>query len=349
MKERNSSFELLRLIAQFMIVVYHILLFWFINNGASTTMELHKAICIPLHIGVLLYVLISGFYGIRFSISGVIKIIANLLIYGLIFSLIGHFLLGDKLGLSHLLFVSNTPFWFVKIYLMLYLIAPLLNILIKQLSPTNRLILILILAWMSCYIGLLGLDKSLTMGKNLIHFTLLYIIGNTLALYKEQINSIHSWKIVLSYLVVNIFSISIYLLLLGHTIETICYDFVFQYNSPLLILNATCFFIPFMRISIHSKVINYLAGSCLAIYLIHSSTLVLFHPIKKFALVIQEMTSNIFVSMSFVIVLALTVCCFAIALDKLLTPYWNLVAKFSAYINSTKIGAIALTWANQKS
>jgi hypothetical protein len=37
---RNSSFELLRLFAQYMIVVYHILLFWFINIGTQIDLSL---------------------------------------------------------------------------------------------------------------------------------------------------------------------------------------------------------------------------------------------------------------------------------------------------------------------
>ena len=344
---RNSSFELLRLIAQFMIVVYHILLFWFINNGASATPEVYKTICIPLHIGVLLYVYISGYFGIHFSLNGLIKIIANLFIYGFVFSVMGHFMLGDKFGLSRWFFISNTPFWFVKIYLMLYCIAPILNNVLKKTSVNNRLLLLLLLLWASGYMGLLGFDKSLALGKNLLHFVLLYTIGNTMVLYKERVNAISLKKIILAYVFVNIASVCIYRFAIGTYMENICYDMAFSYNSPLLMLNALLFFIPFMRIEFRSKTINWLAGSCFAIYLIHSSDLFIQHPIKYFAMELQTMTSSVYGTMGLVIVLAIIIFFSAIAIDKLLTPLWKLEVHISEKLNKTKVGTIAQEWTNQ--
>ena len=239
-----------------MIVVYHILLFWFVNNGASANIVLHKSICIPLHIGVILYVLISGYFGIHFSLKGVIKIISNLFVYGLLFALVAHFCFGDKFGPTKLFFVSASPFWFINIYLMLYCISPILNKIIKGLSKSNRLVLMLILFWISCYVGLLGFDDSLQYGKNLIHFVLLYLIGNTLAVCKHKINSIPLIYILLTYILINFISISLYVLMVGKSYEYLAYDMAFSYNSPLLIANAICVFVSFMRFKFHNKIIN---------------------------------------------------------------------------------------------
>jgi len=91
MKERESSFELIRILAQFFIVFYHIFLFFIYP---VTQNPYHKAIWLPLHIGVVLFVLISGYFGIKSSVKGFIKLvltmavlyipleIANLLIIG---------------------------------------------------------------------------------------------------------------------------------------------------------------------------------------------------------------------------------------------------------------------------
>lgn len=343
--ERNSAFELLRLIAQYMIVVYHVILFCYLQNEASLTPEIHKAICIPLHIGVILYVLISGYFGIRFSLKGVVKIIANLFLYGFVFAVIGHFCLGDHFGPSKFFFISNSPFWFVNVYLMLYMIAPLLNVVISRLSKNNRLLLLLLL-WASGYVGLLGFDDSLHAGKNLLNFILVYLIGNTLSIYKEYLNAVPIWKIIMAYIVVNVLSISIYLLAVGSSIEELNYDIAFRYNSPLLILNAVIFFIPFMRMKFHSKAVNYLAGSCFAIYLIHSSNLFLRHPIRWSAIEIQSFTSNIWASMGLVMLLAIVICLIAIGIDKLMFPYWRGVSKFTDYLNKSKIGNLAREWAN---
>ena len=345
-EERNSAFELLRLVAQYMIVVYHIILFWYLKNEASLTPEIHKAICIPLHIGVILYVLISGYFGIRFSLKGVIKIIANLFLYGFIFTVIGHLWLGDHFGPSKFFFVSNSPFWFVNVYLMLYMLAPLLNVVINRLSNNNRLLLLLLLLWASGYVGLLGFDDSLHAGKNLLNFILVYLIGNTLSIHKERLNIVPLWKIITAYIVVNVMSISMYLLAVGSPIEELSYDIAFRYNSPLLMLNAVLFFIPFMRMKFHSKVINYLAGSCFAIYLIHSSNLFLRHPIRWSVMEIQSFTSDILASMGLVMLLSAVICLIAIGIDKLMFPYWEGTSKLTDYLNKTKIGNLAREWAN---
>lgn len=68
---RESSYELIRVLAQFFIVFYHIFLFFIYP---ATHSQLHKAIWLPLHIGVILFVLISGFFGIRVSVKGLVKL-----------------------------------------------------------------------------------------------------------------------------------------------------------------------------------------------------------------------------------------------------------------------------------
>lgn len=345
---RNSSFEFLRIIAQYMIVIYHVLLFWFIHRGIEP-IQVYKAICIPLHIGVILYVLISGYYGIRFSLKGVLKIIANLLVYGLLLSLVGHFWLGDEFGVKELFFVSNSPFWFVKAYLMLYLVAPLVNKMIRGISVNNRslLLLLLLLLWASCFVGFLGFDDSLQGGKNLIHFILLYLIGNTLALYKDRINQTSMHWVILGYVLVNALSIGTYLICTGTKLEGISYAFAFQYNSPILILNAVLLFVPFMRMNFCNRTINYLASSCFAVYLIHSALLFLNHPIKAAAMYIQTLTDNVTLIILMVCALSLIIMSGCVILDKLMFPYWKLVDRTTIKLNKTKIGEIATQWANQ--
>ena len=106
-ENRNSSFELLRIIAQYMIVVYHILLFWFVLDNPGYE-PMFKVAWIPLHIGVILYVLISGYFGIRFSIKGLFHILSQLFVYGLGLYLLSHFIYGDEIKIRRLFFISNT-------------------------------------------------------------------------------------------------------------------------------------------------------------------------------------------------------------------------------------------------
>ena len=66
--QRQSNIELLRCFAMLCIIVYHLCLFAL--GGVPTSTKLYQALQIPLHIGVPLFVLISGYFGIRFSLKG---------------------------------------------------------------------------------------------------------------------------------------------------------------------------------------------------------------------------------------------------------------------------------------
>lgn len=77
-QRRESSFELIRIVAQFMIVIYHLFLFFMYPMYGDT---FYKAVQIPLHIGVLLFVLISGYFGIKTSAKGFLKLIGMIAIY----------------------------------------------------------------------------------------------------------------------------------------------------------------------------------------------------------------------------------------------------------------------------
>ena len=289
--QRNSSFELLRLIAQYFIVVYHILLFWFVLEGRNDNPMFFKAFWIPLHIGVILFVLISGYFGIRTSIKGLFRIVFPMLIYGLGFYVLNQFLHGESLQLKKLFFVSNTGYWFMRTYLYLYLVAPMINRIIPALTSKTRFLFLGILAWMSCFVGLF-FDQSFHEGYNLVHFVFLYLIGNTLYVYRDNINKVPLIGIIIAYLLVNVMSIGTWLSFIGKSFEDECWHLAFEYNSLVLIANAVLFFIPFMRISIHSKVINSLASSCLAIYLIHSGSLMFRGPIRDVAYWVQEYANN---------------------------------------------------------
>ena len=72
MKERQSNIELLRCFAMLCIIVYHLLIF--VVSPLHYGESLYQALQIPLHIGVPLFVLISGYFGIRFSLRGLMRL-----------------------------------------------------------------------------------------------------------------------------------------------------------------------------------------------------------------------------------------------------------------------------------
>lgn len=76
---RESQFELLRIIAQWFIILYH--LFHMFTVRYQIESPIFLGIQIPLHIGVILFVLISGYFGIKLSVKGVVRIVVQTFVY----------------------------------------------------------------------------------------------------------------------------------------------------------------------------------------------------------------------------------------------------------------------------
>jgi len=181
--KRESSFELIRIIAQFMIVLYHILS---VAIFPTTQDSFYKALWLPLHIGVPLFILISGYFGIKASIKGLIKLIGIIFILQVPLLIINYYIHGENLKeiIKISFFISNTPFWFMRTYLFLYLFSPVINLYLKNITIRHRITLLIILFYISHYIGTLQTDPSLIDGKNLITFLFLYAIGDSLKHYR---------------------------------------------------------------------------------------------------------------------------------------------------------------------
>ena len=92
----------------------------------------------------------------------------------------------NKQFLKDCLFISHTPYWFIRTYLCLYLFSPVLNKYLENITAKNRFILIGVLFFISFYLGTSHGDPSLSDGKNLANFSLLYLLGNTLHAYEER-------------------------------------------------------------------------------------------------------------------------------------------------------------------
>ena len=89
---RKSNFELLRLLAMFLIVLYHIFIGTYEANPDFTS----RSLWIPLHLGVPVFILISGYFHIKFSWSKFLKLVTVLFVYTIGIQVIGTLLGGGK-------------------------------------------------------------------------------------------------------------------------------------------------------------------------------------------------------------------------------------------------------------
>ncbi len=273
---RQSNLELLRIVAMFYIVLYHL-----ICNCALVAANgfLYELSTLMLHIGVICFMLISGWFGVRFSWKGLLRLVlmclaCNTLVYIVLWA-VGKMPFTLETIVTAATPLAHNAWWYFSIYVIFYLISPLLNAFLDKSTFQQKLIMLFALGIITFYFGWwanLGWTKG---GKHVMNFAFVYVLGHIL---HEKQDTWKQWFIVrkgwLFYIFLNVS------VLWGGVIanNTSCWadykNWFFPYDSPGLIINATLFFCLFARQEIrYKRWINKIAAFVPFIYLLHENTL----------------------------------------------------------------------------
>lgn len=332
--QRNSAFELLRILSQVFIVLYHIC--YICQGKAYSSQPFFQAVSIPLHIGVVVFVLLSGYFTIKLKPSGLVKLLGIFIIYCLpevIFSI------AASKNVLHtirsLMFFSNSHFWFVKTYLYLFLVSPMINLWLKHASERQRWYMVAVFAFVACYMAISKGDSSVTNGKNLTNFIYFYLVGNQLYYYRDRWMNIKTSKLLLCYVVFNIMILVLEYFMFGNIVGKIIKSLSFPYSSPMILVGAVMFFMIIGKQHIQSRFINYVATSSLAIYLIHGSRPYL--PILHGGVCeyLQGVSGNNMILLGSYAIYTLIVIAACVCIDKCFTPVWNIINKTGKRLNET--------------
>lgn len=170
-------------------------------------------------------------------------------------------------------------------------------------------------------------ESSLKDGKNLILFMFLYVLGDSIKANSELLMKVRTACLVSIYLLLNVLVVSAFVYMsdttLGKGIWYLCYP----YCSPILTLNGVLLFLIFGKMKIRSRIINYLASSVFAVYIIHHQHFILYSVIGPLALKIYSLFQTpicIILGLSFLTLLILTI---SMLIDKLFTPLWRYFEK----------------------
>lgn len=269
---RNSNVELLRLTCMFLIVIRHLF-----QRGASVACN-NDMSNMDVFIGtffdpfcfcaVNVFVLISGYFGIKLKVNSFVSLYIRCAIYGLLCYCVHLYMNGGSLGrygFTHncLLALSNTR-WFIQAYIGLLLFSPILNLCIKNIDKQTYMVFLILLTIANVYFGWFGDSNVNKNGCNVVNFVYLYFIGRYIKIYNLTIGK---WKSLAIYVICS--------LLLGVLSVTSSgyayYIFHEKYNNPILIIESVALLCFFVSLNFKSKFINWLAKSSIAIYLIHSN------------------------------------------------------------------------------
>lgn len=188
---RQSNMEMLRIIAMFMILVLHAD-FW--SLGAPTISDFHRAF-IPSTVRVFVealaivsvnvFVLISGWFTIKPSVKGFCNFIFQCL-----FFFIGIYAVMLMTGLADLsikglaiCFFLTSKNWFIKAYIGLYILAPILNVFSEKASKKELgIFLVCFYTFQSIY-GCSGAATYIASGYSTFSFIGLYLLAQYIKRY----------------------------------------------------------------------------------------------------------------------------------------------------------------------
>lgn len=285
-KERNTNIELLRIISILMIVLSH----YSVHSGINRNMlslglnRLLLEIISLGNIGVIIFVLITGYYSIDndkpFKVKKMVSLYIQVLFYSIVIYLFFVVFGLEKFSIKELLKcfipIAFKKYWFISAYLILYIFTPYLNKFINSLNRKEHFLLIFVnLLIFSILHTLTGQDYY---GNELIQIIIYYFIGAYLFKYKDNI--INKKELT------NKLLFGSFLLII---VSVIIFDFIgLKYNifgehstyfmsrtSILSIVFAVSMFNLFKNKKEYSnKYINSIASCVLAVYLISDNPLI---------------------------------------------------------------------------
>ncbi|MBE6310376.1 MAG: acyltransferase [Bacteroidales bacterium] len=269
---RQSNIELLRIISMIMILMVHftgatfpipnqitINNFFNINTSTKVIMESFSII------GVNCFILISGYFGIRPSVKGIVNFILWCSFYSISIYSLYTLARPNQYNVQNIIesfaIFSHTDLWFIPAYFSLYIIAPIINKGTSSLNQKQFILLLCGLTFINVYLGWFWGEKVNPTGYNVMQLIYIYIIGRYIKTKAKSIYRIKCNRYIIGYL--------ISLLLIVFSTFICKSSAAFAYNSPFVILSSVFFFLIFASMYFHNTTINYIASSAFAVYLIH--------------------------------------------------------------------------------
>lgn len=302
-KVRESSFELMRIISMFMIVVWHVIICGVgldqVSESLSFSFDTIKSLFV-VHVNS--FVLLTGYFQSKskFRLKKVFSLVGLSWFYRILAVIVVLSL--SLTTLSNLEILNNVfilplghEHWFIHFYILLYLVSPFLNIFIERTSQSEfkKLLLVLIgIVYLLPYLSNQGFYTN-DYGFSFAHFIVLYFIGAYFRMYpiKESYHfknlSKKNFRILLILVFLGCAFFSLAILYLGKYVCNISYgqgSVLFEvgmalqshagaYDYPLVILQTCAYVLFFSTISFKNKIINRISTLMIGIYLIHESEL----------------------------------------------------------------------------
>lgn len=261
-KIRNSSFELLRILLIFMILVEHANIL-FIGERFSDESEravrcMVQSMCLP---AVNTFVLISGWFGIRGGNKRIFPLVFQLAVCTVPVAIVFYaFRLIHIMNLDDVFtyLIGGQFYWFVIDYIAVVLFAPLLNIVVEHAGRST-----LKASLLTSYILIVPMDvifRSSVLGVeggySALWFIWLYLFARYVKVYGWTFVEKHKWLLMIGSIVLE--AVLFYYGLIGT-----------RYTTPFILMPAICLVLIFKDWSFQNVIVNYIAPATLIAYMLH--------------------------------------------------------------------------------
>lgn len=331
-KERYSNMELLRVVSMLFVLILHAN---FLCIHAPSSIDL-KEMPVPTFfrcytealtiVAVNVFVLISGWFGIHFSYKKLWALVFQVLFFTLGFFIV--FLIinpKEAISINNIkgIFLLNSDYWFVKAYIILFVLSPILNTFIEYSNKKAvTSFLLLYFSIHTIYGWLMDASVSHTMnGTTALSFIGLYMLGRYLKLYSPKIVNLSRNVDLFVYVVCALFLCLCNLLMLYRGMNVSIDGRLYSYASPVVIIASVALLLFFSKLSFVNKTINWVAISCFAVYLFHCNG---FFFSKYYRKMIESIYESPY-SLVGVILYVILIYGIAILLDKVRILLWGFI------------------------
>lgn len=280
MKERQSNIELLRIVAMFLVLMVHA---DFFSLGAVTPQEIRlspldailrvffEAISINC---VNIFVLISGWFGLHASFKGGFKFLFQCFFFLFLIYVVSLLLGVSKINTESIkdLCVANNWNWFIKAYLLLYILSPVLNAFAENSSRYQFLTVLLSFYAFQFVYGWIftSATEFICEGYSISSLIGLYLLARFVNIYGTEIKNLSMLRCLLICLGICCIVTFLYVVPSFYNIDvTFLGGHFLSYISPSTIVCSLLMLLAFSKIQLQSKKINFIAKSSFAVYLLH--------------------------------------------------------------------------------
>lgn len=277
--QRSSNLELLRIVCMFLVLLIH-----YVPSRLTPTPETVNThfwdVCLNLELRSLSFVcvncfiLISGYFGIRFKWKSLASLLFQVLFYAIVAWIIGYVAQNYGFGDKSTLFLYGDHIkkafvvrWFIGAYLLLYLLSPVINRFIENSSNIELGRYIIVFYIISTIYGYILKFNDYNEGMSVLALIGLYLIGAYLKRNQDRwFNLPAIWDLAI-YIILGLILVVVSLIGLKVGIT----KSVYGYLNPIVIIQTIYLFLFFSKLKIGQvRWVNIAAASAFSVYCLHT-------------------------------------------------------------------------------